>query len=104
VTVTAPPPPPYCPVLSDFTSNLNEIPMTEVGSGYYSTGTITYNGSQPISTTLEWHASDGNSRYPIYPNYNTKSLTLNPGGTFSLSVSAVSGRTVKAYGDQFTCS
>lgn len=104
VTVTAPPAPPYCPVLSDFTSNLSGITMTEVGSGFYSTGTITYNGSQPIDTTLEWHASDGNSSYPAYPNYNPKSLTLNPGGTFTLSVSAPAGQTtMKAYGDQFTC-
>ena len=103
VTVTAPPPPPYCPSLSDFTSNLNGITMTEVSSGFYSTGTITYNGSQPIDTTLEWHAYDGNSRYPILPNYYPKSLTLNPGDTFTLSVSATTGRTVKAYGDQFTC-
>jgi len=104
VTVTAPPPPPYCPSLSDFTSNLYGIPMANISSGVYASNSITYNGPSPISVTLQWHASDGNSRYPGFNSYYTKSLTLNPGASFTLSVSGIpNGYTVNAYGDQFIC-
>jgi hypothetical protein len=104
VTVTAPPPPPYCPSLSDFTSNLNGIPMANISSGVYASNSITYNGPSPISVTLQWHASDGNSRYPGFNSYYSRSLTLNPGASFTLSVSGIpNGYTVNAYGDQFIC-
>lgn len=106
VTVTAPPPPAYCPVFSDFSPNLSSVPMTEISSGTYGSNSITYNGPVATTATLEWHASDGNSRYPFsYSSYFTRDLTLTPGSSFTLSAGGIApGRTVTANGDQFTCS
>lgn len=106
VTVTAPPPPPYCPVFSDFSPNLSSVPMTEVSSGAYASNSITYNGPVATTATLQWHANDGNSRYPFsYSAYFTRTLTLTPGSSFTLTAGGIApGRTVTANGDQFTCS
>jgi hypothetical protein len=78
--------------------------MANISSGVYASNSITYNGPSPISVTLQWHASDGNSRYPGFNSYYSRSLTLNPGASFTLSVSGIpNGYTVNAYGDQFIC-
>jgi hypothetical protein len=81
----------YCPLFSDFSPSLaSSIPMTKQLSGVYTSDTITYNGVDPISTSLRWYAS-GQSSYPVfpeaspYPNAISSSLTLTNGQTFQLS-------------------
>lgn len=79
----------YCPLMSDFTSSLNSIPMTNNGSGFYESALITYNGVDPINTVLRWYAQ-GQSSYPAletapYQNAIKTSLNLVNGQTFTLS-------------------
>jgi hypothetical protein len=81
----------YCPTFANFSPNLSSsIPMTNNGSGAYSTGLITYIGTDPINTSLLWYASGGSS-YPVfpeaspYPNAISTSLSLTNGQTFVLS-------------------
>jgi hypothetical protein len=81
----------YCPTFANFSPALSSsIPMTNNGSGLYSTGAITYIGTEPISTILRWYAS-GQSSYPglpdVYPYDNAikTSLSLTNGQTFVLS-------------------
>lgn len=79
----------YCPLMSDFTSSLNSIPMTNNGSGFYESDLITYNGVEPVNTVLRWYAQ-GQSSYPAfetapYDNAIKTNLNLVSGQTFRLS-------------------
>ena len=112
VTVTAPPPPPYCPVFSDFTPNLgSSIAMQQIYTGTWVTQTIYYNGTQSANVTLKWYAS-GQSSYPglpeqtpPYSNAYSKNITLYPGSSFTLTATGISNEgSLSVNAKAFTCS
>jgi hypothetical protein len=111
VTVTAPPPPPYCPVFSDFSPNLgNSINMDLIYSGTWGSDSITYNGPSATTVTLRWYAS-GQSSYPgseVYPYSNAYQTTLNliPGNSFTLVASPINPAetNITVNAQLFTCS
>lgn len=114
VTVTAPPPPPYCPVFSDFTPNLgSSIAMQQIYTGTWATQTIYYNGTQSANVTLKWYAS-GQSSYPglpeqtpPYSNAYSNNITLYPGSSFTLTATGTGIQnegSLSVNAKAFTCS